>query len=639
LTTAETAGTCGIWSPSLPNGSHPPTQCDLTTNASTTVYNRNGDGKYECKYQKNSEGYHYASCTGYTPAGTVDNGPCDSTPATNYGTCISNNTGPCVLGAQAVATKSKVAFQQSLQACWALRKGTDIGVDDINTVINQCSDVFGSYASCSNDHMLTCDPTVAGSCGAGNTCQTGPYAIDAGSHALLCGQSFEGQYYQQNSSGAWVLRPGYDKNSTAMHDTHVAFCNQLYSPPVTDPTDAPSNTPSTDNLPAIISGVGVESQLGAPKATMRAKVAVATPACTTTSDCPQSPATGQFTTCDGGVCKPSGLLQQFASSIRLGAMRFNQYGSATESTLAGVSVGVPKTCDNGTICTQPIDCGSITAACTPTTAGTSNLDGGRILYPIGWGYCATMTSTQCTDDTSCTGFDHCLNNGYCGTKGSTRCTTALKCSGSNQACISDDAGNDHVTTNTLVNALDTIQANAWTPFSEAFYNAIGYFAAVPQADGTFKSRVSVNNITGMRLNAGDFDETYNPSESRCQQNYILLISDGSSTADRNEYVNTMATLYAPAAGIAQTACTGAPSGTTTDYGGNNNLPIMSWIAKNRRIYDVNVSGSASTTTSAIARDSISTFVVFNGESNGASGDCNSLTLLSKTAANGGTALK
>lgn len=628
---AAVQGTCGAWSPALANGSKPPTYCDLNAatggNASTTV--DNGDGTYSCKYKKSNEtDYHYASCN-YVPA--ADKGPCVSTVEQNFGSCISNNFGPCLLPSAVVEAKSKVAFQQSMQACWALRNGTPIGVDDINTVINQCSDVYG---------------------------QTAPSAITAGSHALLCGAAYEGQFYEQNAANAWVLKSGYDKTSTAMKDVHTAFCNEMSSPNVTDPTDAPSNSPTTDSLPAIISGIGVEAQLGAPKAKMRARLVVSTPACTTNSNCSSG------MSCDSGTCKPSGLVQQFGGTIRLGALSFNQYGSASETALTGT----PRTCKSGSqrpgaVCNGDPDCDYPVVAGNCTSTGTTNLDGARILYPIGLGYCATMTTTPCTDDTPC-GAGKCMNN-YCGSKGTTVCTTVANCSGANQACIANSVGN-HSTAGTLIKNIDAIKANAWTPFSEAYYTAIGYFGRISYCSND-TSRACSSDIdcaspgickgksrTALRLNSlnpdstdfstaatapTDFNEILNPSEMRCQQNYTMLISDGSSTADRNTNVSNLATLYATPAGITQTTCTGAPVGTTTDYGGNNNLPIMTWLARNRNISDFNLSGTASTATPPQARDSITSYVVFNGESNGAAGDCNSLTLLDKAAKKGGTEVK
>jgi len=110
-------------------------------------------------------------------------------------------------------------------------------------------------------------------------------------------------------------------------------------------------------------------------------------------------------------------------------------------------------------------------------------------------------------------------------------------------------------------------------------------------------------------------------------------------------VKNLATLYASQAGITQVSCTGAAppptgfTGTAPNYLGTNNLPIMTWLAKNRNIADFSLVNPASTTEPSTARESITTYVVFNGESNGADGDCNSYTLLQKAADKGGTSVK
>ena len=135
----------------------------------------------------------------------------------------------------------------------------------------------------------------------------------------------------------------------------------------------------------------------------------------------------------------------------------------------------------------------------------------------------------------------------------------------------------------------------------------------------------------MRLNTNDFPADRNPSQYRCQRNYVLLVSDGSSTADQHSSVNTTASLYASAAG--------RTAGNCPSYAGSKNLPIMAWLAKNRNIADFNLSGTASTATPTNLRDFISTFVVLNGDSNGELGACNSLTLLSDTAIAGGTTIQ
>jgi len=504
-------------------------------------------------------------------------------------------------GTQTAVTKTKVTFQQTMQACWAYRKwkagtgGQDIGHDEISTVQNQCVDIFASYATCSNNPAQVC--TTDAICGAG-TCVYGPAAITPGNPALLCSSDYEGQYYtlpgatgicQKNNnpdmgpcsddrdcsggykcsssaSAGWSLIPGTLEST--MIQTHRDFCDSLEVPNVVDPTDAPSDTSLYDNLPAIISGIGLEAQLNQPIATLDVKLDKST--------------------------APVGLVQNFSNLIRMGLMSYNFTGSATE---AGVSLPVAKVCSNNTlkVCTSNVDCLS-PGTCVTATTGSENKDGASILHYVGYGHCSSATTTVCATSANCP---------------------------SGEKCISDGVGNH---TSGMVKAIDDLKATSWTPFAESFYNAIGYFAK-SAADTTGKT-----SRTDLRINSADFVATLNPSEYRCQNNNVLLVSDGMSTADRNTSVDTLAKLY-PAAGGSTSWTSSCPT-----YGGSVNLDNLAWIANHRNIHTFNATTTASTTVPTEKNQSIKTYVVFNGSSNGLSGECNSETLLSNTASNGGTAL-
>ena len=83
----------------------------------------------------------------------------------------------------------------------------------------------------------------------------------------------------------------------------------------------------------------------------------------------------------------------------------------------------------------------------------------------------------------------------------------------------------------LIVAINDIRATAWTPLAEAVYNALGYY-------GQDSSR---------RLNLGDFyteaeDPAFpDPVQNWCQENYLLIITEGASTADINPDVLSMIT--------------------------------------------------------------------------------------------------
>ncbi|MBI2353486.1 MAG: hypothetical protein HYV06_00415 [Deltaproteobacteria bacterium] len=531
--------------------------------------------------------------------------------------CLASTSGTTAV------TKTKVVFQQSMQACWQKREGHAIGGDDINTVKNQCPDIYDEYATCSSNPDKVCtEATKATDCAAGDSCIDGPPAIVPGNAALLCSSEYEGQYYYKQAAAAagtclyngaactsdsdcspatfmqckktdnacttdadcpgsgnscfktitnscsisavtagWTLIPGV--TDAQMIATHNQFCNDMTATPVIDPTDAPSDTSQYDNVPAILSGTGVEGQLNQPIGTMTVRLKRAT--------------------------APSGVISEFGKRVRIGVMTFNFAGSAAEAT-AG-TLPAPKVCSNDStkVCSINIDCVS-PGTCDATTAGTSNLDGAKIEHYIGTGHCSATTATVCYNDANCP---------------------------SGETCKTDGVG-DYSTG--LVKVVNDIPARSWTPFAEALYNAIGYFAKVP---ATGKSR------TDLRINSADFNENRNPSQYRCQTNSILLISDGMSTADRNTSVDNLAKLY--------TAAGGSTSWTETcpSYAGSRNLDNMAWIAYNRNINTFD-KAAASTTAPAEFNERIKTYVVFNGDSNGQAGECDSKTLLSQTAINGGT---
>ncbi|MFH7320899.1 pilus assembly protein [Desulfurivibrio sp. D14AmB] len=198
------------------------------------------------------------------------------------------------------------------------------------------------------------------------------------------------------------------------------FCNLMNIPEVVDPSDQVTGPgDATDefwNLPAMMVDAGVLEQMGEPLLVMAAKIA-------------QSEV-------------PSGLLQEFAADLRIGAMTFNRDGAKSECEQADPYVTYQ--CDDPGI-----------------------LDGGRVITPLGKG--ATHT---------------------------------------------DD----------LVDAINAIVADTWTPLAESMYNAIGYYLQ----DGS------------MRLAPGDFSTAEDPILAWCQRNNILLITDGAPTADQNPDVISFA---------------------------------------------------------------------------------------------------
>ena len=203
--------------------------------------------------------------------------------------------------------------------------------------------------------------------------------------------------------------------------------------------------------------------------------------------------------------------------------------------------------------------------------------------------------------------------GHCSTNTGTTCSFNADCPDAGETCVYSVGSHS----SGLVNSVDNIFASTWTPFSEGFYNAIGYYA----------------QRTDKRLNAGDFitqaeNSVYkDPSQYPCQKNNVLLVTDGMSTTDLNPSVTSLAVAYNDGDGRITTT-----SSTCPKYSGSVNVDDLAWLAKHRNIR--NFSETPLTTDEAINQKTIDTYVVFNGEPSNDAGECNPDTLMSETAENG-----
>ena len=496
-----------------------------------------------------------------------------------------NDEGPCVTPTATTASKTQATFNQTIQACWAFKKGTPLGVDEKNTVINKCTDIYDELYTCSgggNDG----NPCAGAADCPGGSCVNGPAAVRPGNPAYLCSNGYAGLCYVGSPpTGTWTGSFS-DGSTTYTGDAcilkmHEKFCGDITVPPVTDPTDLPSDTSEFDNLPAIISDMGIEAQLGQPFETLTVRIKIEDPS--------------------GPPPQPQGLVQEFAGLIRMGAMSFEFNGSASEcgrkvcsnnfattctdssnctgSGLCITPVPCPKRCSNDIemTCSISLDCPdpkSPFTSCNATTAGTTNLDGAAIISYIG------------------------------------------------------DPVGDHSAGSGLVRKIDEQKGKSWTPFAEAYYNAIGYYA---RTDAYGNPSVPGTSRTALRINNGDFVSNKNPSQYRCQDNNILIISDGQATADKRTAVNNLVALYND--GDGQTGQTA----TCPQYEGSRNLDDLAWLAKNRNIKTFDT-GTASTVIPANASEQITTYVVYTGPDTGLTNECNPKTLMNNTAINGGTSL-
>ena len=104
-----------------------------------------------------------------------------------------------------------------------------------------------------------------------------------------------------------------------------------------------------------------------------------------------------------------------------------------------------KTCGSYLDCCQD----SLSCSCDAAAANVTNADGAKLLYPVSFGTCSHDNAVTCTTNENCKPI---VAGSVCNMIG----------------------GGSH--SSGLVNQIDVLKAASWTPFSEAFYNAIGYFA-------------------------------------------------------------------------------------------------------------------------------------------------------------------
>ncbi|WP_054693594.1 hypothetical protein [Geotalea toluenoxydans] len=318
---------------------------------------------------------------------------------------------------------------------------------------------------------------------------------------------------------------------------------------------------------------------------------------------------------------PSGLVDKYGSRIRLGAISFQNNGSGSEC--GSTSLPCTKACYSaGTgfttrMCIASTDC--------PTGSGQTceplpKTDGGQLISYVGAGKCSVTTTTSCDVDSDCPSGEYC------------------------QPSVGNHSSG-------LINSIDAIPATSWTPFAEAFYNAMGYFARTNNY-GTNPPTSRDFNFSVLGPNtATSYNTSKNPSQFRCQSNNILLITDGMSTADRHTVSEGLATQYASAVPYTIGTTTYRPGdvgydatnvyggSTCPTYSGSRSISDLAWVAKNRNIKTLVTSGTASTAAPQNSSESITTYVVYSGqETSSQTGLCDPKTLMQNTAKNGGTTL-
>jgi len=440
------------------------------------------------------------------------------------------------------------------------------------------------------------------------------------------------------------------------------YCGQLTIPEVIDPSDQATESDEFWNLPAVLLDSGKVNQLGGadPLIIMKGYYKYELPS-EQLSDADERP--------DG----PRGVLYEVASDIRLGVMAFNDNGSATE-------------CNNfDTVCTKNTD-PDLYDVCNPAAdpAGDpdsdtcdycklgeaidrycpdDNQDGGRVVANIGIGMYDDDNGTpgDTTDDfevwshyktivnginntraTSWTPLAEAYYNalGYYGQKTSRRLN-------SNDFKVQSESGSFAA----------AVADQIYDPGEIVSYNGKYYQAA---AQGTFPTWLEswlnnapasmTSNLNSWLNNPDDLwtatleaflgwsevDITrLDPVQYYCQDNHVLLITEGASTTDVNSDVITLATGTG-----ADTGDTDSDATCSDGLQGSTYLDDLVYFGHHGAASDIyDVPQLPVGDPDAQDKQNITTHIVMNGtERTDGTGECSPSTLLANAAANSETSV-
>ncbi len=167
-------------------------------------------------------------------------------------------------------------------------------------------------------------------------------------------------------------------------------------------------------------------------------------------------------------------------------------------------------------------------------------------------------------------------------------------------------------TTALVNAINDIKATSWTPLAEALYNAIGYYT----------------QNSSLRLDSSDFSisSADDPIEYYCQDNNILVITEGASTADQHTDVGTF---------VGTANQNDADTDDGADCGDLSGSPYLDDLT----YYANNSTSLHATQLNGYDKQNITTHIVVAGTLRVTGTDeCSPDVLLAEAATNGGTTL-
>ncbi len=464
-----------------------------------------------------------------------------------------------------------------------------------------------SGSHCSNDVTIACSHD--------NACRTVSCTTDADCPGSTCLNSGKCGYscIAGSTSITW--------NNSCVQEEVLHYCYGNQFAEVIDPSSSGASTTTTGNIPSIIMDSST-SQL--------AKICSnsTSTSCNTDSNCPTGgrcvPAGTFFARVSYASPGPTGKIQEFQNVINFGAMAFNQDGSASECGVTNSNISCTNTCSRtNTECLVTTDCN----------------------------WCSLNPLIHCSATADCGTSGSCVSTTDGGAAETCGTATVKTDGGRVFSYINSDPIGDHTTG--LISSIDNLTATSWTPFAEAFYSSIGYFAKMdsyagtnPPPLGTSRSDMQLN--TSLSNTYYNYATNKNPSQYPCQDNDVLIITDGMSTADQaapstssgGVSPDNLAALYSAnyggTNGYGYDTTNSCPS-----YAGSRDLPGLAWIAQNKVISDPNLlTGTAADWAGNSNASHINTLVVYSGPptptTNPQPGLCDPYTLMNTTAQYGGT---
>lgn len=175
-------------------------------------------------------------------------------------------------------------------------------------------------------------------------------------------------------------------------------------------------------------------------------------------------------------------------------------------------------------------------------------------------------------------------------------------SGSNYVTTIKNMDDIHTGTTTnraaLIDVVNNYTASTWTPLAETMYEALKYFQGDTAKFGTV-------GLTGGKYTS--------PIQASCQRNYVILVTDGMSTEDRNSVLGTV---------IGDFDGDGADPG-SFDSNGSHYLDDVA-----KYLYDRDILPDNATIPHTIGHQRVTTFTIGFGLGGG---DADAVALLARTA--------